>query len=120
MINIEEESLDEEVDLFIEASGHPSALDEAIDSTRPSGQIIQIGVFHGEDTVDVDVNHLITNGNTYRPILARRDSSWRRAIAIAGLTDLDPIVGPAFDFEEYEDAFAAVRNRDGVKVTLNL
>lgn len=118
-INIEEESLDEQVDLWVEASGHQSALERAVDATRPGGQIIQIGVFHGEDTVPVDVNHLVRNGIAYRPMRARRDSSWRRTVSIAGQVDLSPIVGPTFDLADHEAAFEAVRNRAGMKIILH-
>lgn len=118
-LNIEEGSLDDPVDIFFEASGHESALDEAVRATRKGGRIVQIGIFHDADTVPVDLNHLVRSGITYETVYGRRDSSWRRAIAVATGTDLSPVVGPSFEMEDYERAFEAVRNREGIKVTLH-
>lgn len=116
---LEDGGIDREADVSFEASGHPSALEALVGATRRGGGIVQIGLFHGRDAVPVDLNHLVDNGISYRPIRARRDSSWRRAIAIARATDLSPIVGPTFEMADYEAAFAAARNRDGVKITLH-
>lgn len=118
-LNIEDESLNEPVDVFFEASGHESALDEAVQHTRKGGQIVQIGIFHDSDEVPVDINHLVRAGITYETVYGRRDSSWRRAIALAMNTDLSPVIGPTFEMAEYEQAFEAVRKRDGIKVTLH-
>ncbi|MEF8789059.1 MAG: alcohol dehydrogenase catalytic domain-containing protein [Haloarculaceae archaeon] len=118
-LNVEAESIEEEVDVFFEASGHESALAEAVRATRPGGQIVQIGIFHGEDAVPVDLNHLVRSGITYETVYGRRDSSWRRAIALATETDLSPVVGPTFEMADYERAFEAVRDREGIKVTLH-
>lgn len=118
-LNGAEESMNEEVDVFFEASGHVSALEQAIEGTRRGGQIIQIGVFHGQSSIPFDANRLIRSGIDYRPIRSRRDSTWRRAIAIANNTDLSPLIGPTFDLENHEEAFKATRNREGVKITLH-
>lgn len=115
---IDEAPADPSVDVFFEASGHPSALEYAIEKTRSSGQIIQIGAFHDDDKVPVDVTELIDQNIGLRPIRARRDSSWRRAISVAADSDLSPIIGPSFPLSEYQAAFDAVRNREGVKVLL--
>ncbi|MFA1612506.1 zinc-dependent alcohol dehydrogenase [Halobellus rubicundus] len=118
-INIEQESIDEPVDVFIEASGHTSALKAAEENTKKGGEIIQIGVYHNKDTVPINVNYLLNNGISIKTVFGRKESSWHRAISIAEQTDLSPVVGPSFDLEEYEKAFAAENNREGVKVTLN-
>lgn len=118
-LNIEERSIDEPVDVFFEASGHASALDEAVRSTRNGGEIVQIGLFHGEDAVPVDLNHLVRSGITLETVYARRDSSWRRAISLALEMDLAPVIGPTFELSDYERAFEAARNREGIKVTLH-
>lgn len=114
-----EEPLEEPVDVFFEASGAPVALDTAVEHTRPGGEIVQIGVFHGDRTVPVDMNALVTDGIDLTTVYGRTDSSWRRAIAIAHEIDCSPAVGPAFDMDEYEKGFDAVRNREGIKVTLH-
>lgn len=114
-----EDTLDEPVDVFFEASGAPAALDAAVEHTRPGGEIVQIGVFHGDRTVAVDVNALVRNGIDLTTVYGRTDSSWRRALAIAREIDCSPAVGPSFGMDEYEKGFDAVRDREGIKVTLH-
>jgi len=114
-----DEGLDGDVDVFFEASGAPSALAEGVEHARAGGEIVQVGVFHGDRTVDVDLNRLVRNGIDVRTVYGRSDSSWRRAREIATRVDCSPIVGPAFDVNEYERGFDAVREREGIKVTLH-
>ncbi len=113
-----EDGLDEEVDVFIEASGHPNAFSLAASSTLRGGEIVQIGIFHGAETVPADLTRLVRRGVSVTTVYGRRDSSWRRAIAIAENTDLSPALGPSFPLEAYEDAFEAARQRAGIKITL--
>jgi L-iditol 2-dehydrogenase/threonine 3-dehydrogenase len=109
----------EDVDVFFEASGSPAALTRAVENTRAGGEIVQIGVFHGADTVPVDLTHLVRSGIDLKTVYGRSDSSWRRALAIAERVDCSPVVGPSFDLEAFEEGFDAVRNREGIKVTLH-
>ncbi|MFC7318705.1 zinc-dependent alcohol dehydrogenase [Halomarina halobia] len=109
----------EDVDVFVEASGHPEALSLASSATRRGGEIVQIGIFHGAETVPVDLTRLVRRGVSVTTVYGRRDSSWRRAIAIAEGVDLSPALGPAFPLADYEAAFEATRQRKGVKITLH-
>lgn len=118
-VNVEEDAFEGAVDAFIECSGAPTALGTAVEHTRAGGEIVQIGIFHGEDAPAVDVNRLVRGEVDLRTVYGRRASSWRRAIALAAAVDLSPVVGPTFPFEAYEAGFAAVREREGVKVTLH-
>lgn len=118
-VNVESESLDGEFDVFVEGSGATAALETAVEHTRKGGEVVQIGLFHDVDAVPVDLDHLVRSEIDLRTVYARRNASWRRAIAIAEDVDLSPVVGPAFDFEDYEAGFDAVRERSGIKVTLH-
>lgn len=109
----------EDVDVFFEASGSPSALIDGVRNVRSGGEVVQVGVFHGERRVEVDLNRMIVDGIDLKTVFGRSDSSWHRAIAIAERVDCSPAVGPAFPLSEYGDAFDAMRNREGVKVTLH-
>lgn len=113
------DDLEGEVDVFVEASGHPDAFSLASSATRRGGEIVQIGIFHDSEAVPVDLTRLVRRGVSITTVYGRRDSSWRRAIAIAERTDLSPALGPAFPLTEYEDAFDAARNREGIKITLH-
>ncbi|WP_197052335.1 zinc-dependent alcohol dehydrogenase [Halobellus rufus] len=117
--NVEEGPLDDPVDVFVEASGHESALGLAASSIRPGGELVQIGVYHGSDRVSVDLNGFVNEEVSVQTVNARRESDWRRTLAIAPSVDLSAVVGPAFEMTEYEDAFAAEADRAGVKIVLH-
>lgn len=108
-----------DVDVVLECSGSPAALAAGTECVRRGGEIVQIGLFHGHESVAVDLTGLVRAGVTIRPVYGRRDSTWRRAIALADRVDLSPAVGPAFALNDYADAFAAADERRGIKVTLH-
>ncbi|WP_229772767.1 zinc-dependent alcohol dehydrogenase [Halarchaeum nitratireducens] len=116
--NATEGALDRPVDVFVEASGHESAFRLAESSTRPGGEIVQVGVFH-DDRVSVALTALLNDEVSIRTVNGRRQSDWRRALALSESVDLSPVVGPAFDMADYEAGFAAEAERAGVKVVLN-
>ena len=110
--------LETEVDVLIEASGHADSLSVASSLIRRGGELVQIGIYHGDGTVPVDLTRFVRRGVSVTTVYGRRDSSWRRAIAIGKNTDLSPAIGPSFPLSEYEAGFDAARNREGIKITL--
>ncbi|WP_245726680.1 zinc-dependent alcohol dehydrogenase [Natronorubrum sediminis] len=106
-------------DSVFETAGSPAALDLATKRVQPGGEIVQIGLFHGQEGVSVDLTGLVRRSVSITTVYGRRASSWRRAIAIAEQVDLSPALGPSFDLEAYESAFEAVATRSGIKVTLH-
>ena len=117
--NAADGALEVPVDVFLEASGHQSALRLAESSIRPGGELVQIGVYHGSERVPIDVNGLVNEEISVQTVNARRESDWRRTLAIAPSVDLSPVVGPAFDMINYEDGFGAEAERAGVKIVLH-
>lgn len=117
--NVSAGALEAPVDVFFEASGHESALRLAESSLRPGGELVQIGVYHGAERVPVDVNGLVTEEVSIQTVNARRDSDWRRTLAIAPSVDLSPVVGPAFEMVDYEEGFRAEADRAGVKIVFH-
>jgi len=117
--NVAEGPLEEPVDVFLEASGHESALRLAESSIRPGGELVQIGVYHGSERVPIDMNSLVNEEIAVQTINARRESDWRRTLAMAPSVDLSPVVGPAFPMADYEDGFTAEAERAGVKIVLH-
>lgn len=107
-----------EFDVFFEASGSPAAVSMATDAIRPGGELVQIGLFHGHETVPVDLTRLTRRGVSITTVYGRRASSWHRAIAVAEQFDLSPAIGPSFALEEYEAAFEAASDREGIKIML--
>ncbi len=107
------------VDIAFEAAGHRSALDALIENTRNGGEIVQIGLFHGDDRIEFPANALTEGGIGYRPIRSRQYDNWRQAISAAHQVDLGPAIGPAYPMEAFEEAFAAFERREGVKVFIH-
>ncbi len=107
-----------DVDVLIEASGHPDSLSLA-SSIRRGGELVQIGIYHGEGAVPIDLTRLVRRGVSVTTVYGRRDSSWRRAIAIGENADLSPAIGPSFPLSDYKAAFDAARQREGIKITLS-
>ncbi|MFA1612502.1 zinc-dependent alcohol dehydrogenase [Halobellus rubicundus] len=116
--NVSAGPLTNPVDVFIEASGHESALKIAEQSTRPGGEIVQIGVYH-DDRVPVDLTGLLNEEVSIQTINGRREADWRRTLALAQSVDLTPVVGPAFELTDYESGFTAEADREGIKIVLN-
>jgi len=112
-------AIPDRIDVVFECSGSPDALAAGTERVRRGGEIVQIGLFHGHESVAVDLTGLARAGVSIRPVYGRRDSTWRRAVALADRVDLSPAVGPAFDVAEHADAFAAADERQGIKVTLH-
>lgn len=116
-INILSEDVPEKVDVFFEVSGNQSALDTAVETTHRGGQLVQIGLFGRP--VELDLDRLTFEGITLQPSLGRSVTTWATAIDLAKAVDLSPIIGPNFSLRDYEAAFDAARNREGVKVIIN-
>lgn len=107
------------IDVAFEASGHRSALDTLVEHTRWGGEIVQIGLFHGEDRISFPANEFTERGMGYRPVRSRQTENWHQAIASARELDLSPAIGPAYPIEEYEEAFAAFERREGIKIYIH-
>ncbi|MFC6726755.1 Zn-dependent alcohol dehydrogenase, partial [Halobium palmae] len=80
--------------------------------------IAQVGVYHDE-RVPVALTGLLNEEVSIETINGRRESDWRRTLAMAPSVDLSSVVGPAFDMSDYEAGFEAEADRDGVKVVLH-
>ncbi|MDJ1434391.1 alcohol dehydrogenase catalytic domain-containing protein [Halostagnicola sp. A-GB9-2] len=117
--NVTEGALDDSADVFLEASGHESALRLAESSIRSGGELVQIGVYHGAERVPFGFNDLLKEEISVQTVNARRESDWRRTLAIAPAIDLSPVVGPRFEMSDFEAAFAAEADRQGVKIVLH-
>jgi len=109
----------EEFDLVFESSGAEQALDFSVEATRKGGEIVQLGLFHNSGSVSLDVDQLTLSKKSLQTTRGRTHTAWRRTINISKEMDLSPIIGPAFDLSDYEKAFQAVKNREGIKIPLH-
>jgi len=106
-------------DVVAEASGHPGGALIAFDAVRKGGRYVEVGIFGKPVTIPFDTvlfrELVVTSGNASTP------SSWRRAMRLleAELVVLDPLVTEVVPLGEWERAFTATRNGDGMKLVLD-
>jgi threonine 3-dehydrogenase len=107
------------VDVWIDWSGAQSSIDAGMASLTKGGEARVLGVYPPE--VTIDLTRAVLRELRIQPLHGRLlEESWRAAIELLeqGAVDLGPVVTGEFPLEEYEAAFAAARERDGLKVLL--
>jgi len=105
------------LDVAFEAAGDDEALDDAIRSVRPGGRLVLVGIPTG-DRIGITASPARRKELTM--VLSRRmhPSDLGRAIQLAdrGRVALDPLVSERFALSEGPDAFAALTDREGLKL----
>lgn len=115
-----EETGGEGVDVLLEMSGAPSAIEEGFRALRFGGEAALLGL-PGKPIVFDLANDVIFKGATVHGIVGRRLwETWYQATGLqrAGAVDLAPVVTHRFPIERYADAFAAMESGDSGKVVL--
>jgi L-iditol 2-dehydrogenase len=107
-----------EFDIVVECSGHEVGMAFALASARRGGRCVQIGLAGRDVTIPFDLvcfrELTVTSGNASTP------ASWRRALAFVEerRVELEPLLSGAVPLVEWERAFAATRNGDGIKLVV--
>jgi len=108
-----------EVDATLEMSGQPTALELAVNATRPGGRISMLGVYR--DAIQpVDLNKVIFRGLTLQGIVGRRLwETWDQMTELfaAGL-DVSPVVTHTMPFTDFEQAFQLMAAGQAGKIAL--
>jgi threonine 3-dehydrogenase len=97
-------------DAALEMSGHTSALDLAIEATRPGGRISLLGVFP-DQSVKVRLNDAIFKGIQIQGIVGRRLwETWdqMRELLAGGKLDISPVITHRFDYTEFDEAIKLI------------
>ena len=109
------------VDATLEMSGHPSALDLAIRSTRLGGRLSLLGVY-SDVLKAVDFNQIIFKGLQVHGIVGRRMwETWDQMnwlLSMKGL-DVTPIVTHQMPFTEVEEAMQTLKQGQAGKIVLD-
>jgi L-iditol 2-dehydrogenase len=106
-------------DVVVECSGSEGGIASGLQATRRGGRFVQIGLRGAAVTVPWDEicfrELVVTSGFASTP------ASWRRALALveARAVELEPLVTEVVPLEEWERAFRASRNAEGVKYVLD-
>jgi L-iditol 2-dehydrogenase len=108
------------VDVAFEVSGEDAALDEAIAATRPGGRVVLVGIPSGDQTT-FTASVARRKGLTLLICRRMRPSHLPRAIELAGsgAVELASLVTGRYALDEWETAFADLRDRRGHKVVVS-
>ncbi len=108
------------VDVVLEMTGNPHAVNQGLDLLRPGGTLALLGVFSGPWTTDLN-EKVIFKYTTIKGINGRLmfDTWYRmRGLMESGNLNLDPIVTHELKFDEFEEGMAAMRSGNSGKVVL--
>ncbi len=112
----------EGVDVLLEMSGAPAAMNQGFQALRNGGTAALLGL--PARTVDFDFNaHIIFKGCTVLGINGRKMwDTWYQMeqLLLSGKLELDEIITHEFPIEDFEKAFATMISGDGIKVLMNL
>lgn len=108
------------VDAVLEMSGHPSALDLAVETVRPGGRISLLGV-SAKDKMEVETNKLVFKGVTVQGIVGRRLwETWDEMDDLFTRRNLDvsAIVTHTMPFTEFATAMEVLGSAQAGKIVL--
>ena len=106
-------------DVVVECSGSEGGIASGLLAARRGGRFVQIGLRGAAVSVPWDEicfrELIVTSGFASTP------ASWRRALALieARAVELEPLVTEVVPLEDWERAFRASRNAEGVKYVLD-
>jgi L-iditol 2-dehydrogenase len=107
------------VDVAFEAAGENQAVDTAITSVKPGGRVILAGI-PTNDLTTFTASVARRKGLTIK-LVRRMKHTYPRAIRLVqhGLIDVRSLITHRFPMDEFEQAFAIARKREGLKVIIN-
>ena len=112
----------EGVDVLLEMSGAPAAMDQGFRALRNGGTAALLGL--PARTVDFDFNaHIIFKGCTVLGINGRRMwETWYQMekLLLSGRLELDDIITHEFPMRDFKEAFETMRSGAGIKVLMNV
>jgi len=115
-----------EVDVVLEMSGHPDAIDTALRAVRRGGHVILFGLpRHQAVTLERYAEDVIFGGVTLHGIIGRRlYATWEKTRILTARPDVRDqilsVVTHTLPFENYEEAFARMLSRESGKVVLRV
>jgi len=110
----------EGVDVLLEMSGAPSAIDQGFRLLKPGGDAALLGVAPGPFEIDWN-HHIVFKAAHVQGIYGRRLwQTWYQARGLirSGAVDLSPMVTDRFRLEDFDAAFQRMASGDSGKVML--
>jgi threonine 3-dehydrogenase len=108
------------VDVLLEMSGHPAAIQQGFKALRAGGRASLLGIPTENVPLDL-VQDVIFKGATVQGIYGRRMyETWVQMTALlkAGRVNLDPLFGERLELENFEAAFAKLQSGLAGKVLM--
>lgn len=107
------------IDLAFEAAGENEAIETAIKTTRPGGQVILIGIPE-DDRTAFTASIARRKGLTIKLVRRMKRYTYPRAIHLVqhGLVELGSLVTHRFPLSAFKEAFATAKSREGIKVII--
>jgi len=108
------------VDVVLEMSGHPAAVEQGLQVLHSGGWISLLGI--GDAPVTLDLNDLVvTKGITIYGIFGRRIwETWERTsdYLSTGKVDVSPLITHRFPLDDFQEAMAQMKSGRSGKVVL--
>jgi L-iditol 2-dehydrogenase len=107
------------VDVAFEAAGDPEAIEAAVASVKPGGQVILIGI-PKDDRISFTASRARGKDLNIK-IIHRMKHTYPRAIQLvqSGRVDMRSLVTHQFPLAEIARAYASAEKRKGIKVIIN-
>ena len=105
-------------DVVFECSGAGPAFDLALQTVRPQGRVVQVGLFGKPVTAALDL--VVTKDLRVCGSFASSLVSWQRALELTGSGVVDPgrLISDIFPLADWEAAFARAAGGEGLKVII--
>jgi threonine 3-dehydrogenase len=117
-----EATCDEGVDVLLEMSGAPSAIDQGFTVLKEGGEAALLGLAPGPFTFDLN-QHIIFKGAIVRGIVGRRLwETWyqTRGLLESGAVDLSQVVTHEFTLEQFDEAYHVFMSGESGKIMFHL
>lgn len=105
-------------DIYIEATGHPSAVQQGLDMIRKGGTFVEFSVMSGTSTIDWsiigDAKEITIYGSQLSPHCFQPVIDW----LAEGKIQTDGIISHKFPLEQWEQAYATAQTQQALKVIL--
>lgn len=110
------------LDATLEMSGHPSALELGIRSTRPGGRLSILGLFP-DDTVNLRLNEAIFKGLEIQCIVGRKLwETWEQMAELLSNDkfDISPVLTHRFHYSQFDEAMELIQRGETGKVVFDI
>jgi len=110
----------EGVDVLLEMSGAPSAIEQGFTLLKPGGEAALLGVAPGPFTFDWNHHIVFKAARVYGVSGRKLWETWyqSRGLVRSGAVDLSPVVTHRFSLREYDKAFEVMASGESGKVVL--